>query len=160
MAEKGYGLVFGGGKVGLMGLLADTVKQNGGKAIGVMPKFLKDREIAHEGLDELIVVDTMAERKAKMLELGDVCMALPGGPGTLEEITEMVSWARIDQNPNPCVFWNIEGYYDKIQAFYDQMVDEGFLSQNDRDLILFTDDFHELEQWVQNYHAPQSRSYK
>lgn len=159
MAAQHYGLVFGGGKVGLMGKLADTVKAHGGHAIGVMPQFLADREIAHQGLDELIIVDSMAERKAAMLEKGDVCLALPGGPGTLEEITEMVSWARIGQNPNPCVFWNVNGYYNKIEAFYNQMVEEGFLTQTDRDLICFTDNYDELKQFVEKYRIPNIRQY-
>ena len=159
MAKQNYGLVFGGGKVGLMGTLADTVKVNGGHAIGIMPQFLADREIAHEGLDELIIVDSMAERKAAMLERGNVCLALPGGPGTLEEITEMVSWSRIGQNNNPCVFWNVNGYYDKIQAFYNQMVEEGFLSEDDRNLMCFTNDYEELIHFVEHYHSPNIRQY-
>ncbi|MEL0537961.1 TIGR00730 family Rossman fold protein [Staphylococcus debuckii] len=159
MAAQRYGLVFGGGKVGLMGKLADTVIAQDGHAIGVMPQFLADREIAHQGLDELIIVDSMAERKAAMLEKGDVCLALPGGPGTLEEITEMVSWARIGQNPNPCVFWNVNGYYNKIEAFYNQMVEEGFLTQIDRDLICFTDSYDELNQFVEKYRTPNIRQY-
>ncbi|GEP85590.1 putative lysin decarboxylase family protein [Staphylococcus piscifermentans] len=159
MAAQDYGLVFGGGKVGLMGKLADTVIAEDGHAIGVMPQFLADREIAHQGLDELIIVDTMAERKAAMLEKGDVCLALPGGPGTLEEITEMVSWTRIGQNPNPCVFWNVNGYYNKIEAFYNQMVEEGFLTQTDRDLICFTDSYNELNQFIEKYHTPNIRRY-
>ncbi|WP_114602751.1 TIGR00730 family Rossman fold protein [Staphylococcus sp. EZ-P03] len=159
MAQKGYGLVYGGGNIGLMGKLADTIKQHKGHVIGVMPKFLEEKEIAHQGLDELIIVDTMAERKAAMLEKGDVCIALPGGPGTLEEITEMVSWARIGQNDNPCIFFNVSGYYDKMAAFYDQMVEEGFVSQADRDLILFTDDFDALEDFIHHYEAPHARKY-
>ncbi|GEP79398.1 TIGR00730 family Rossman fold protein [Staphylococcus carnosus] len=159
MSKQNYGLVFGGGKVGLMGTLADTVKAHGGHAIGIMPQFLADREIAHEGLDELIIVDTMAERKAAMLERGNVCLALPGGPGTLEEITEMVSWSRIGQNNNPCVFWNVNGYYDKIQSFYNQMVEEGFLSQDDRNLMCFTNDYDELIQFVECYQSPNIRQY-
>ena len=160
MAQHNYGLVYGGGNVGLMGHLADTVKQHQGHVVGVMPKFLEEKEIAHQGLDELIIVDTMAERKAAMLDKGDACLALPGGPGTLEEITEMVSWARIGQNANPCIFWNVNGYYDKIEAFYDQMVEEGFLSQADRDLILFTNDFETLAAFLRDYQPPHIRQYK
>ncbi|MEJ7464429.1 LOG family protein, partial [Staphylococcus saprophyticus] len=83
-----------------------------GKTIGVMPTFLQQRELAHNGLDELIIVNSMSERKEKILSLGDVCIALPGGPGTLEEISEVVSWSRIGQNQNPCIFYNINNYYD------------------------------------------------
>ncbi|MDR2833535.1 MAG: TIGR00730 family Rossman fold protein [Streptococcaceae bacterium] len=160
IAKNNYSLVFGGGKVGLMGILADTVNENNGQTIGVMPKFLKDREIAHSNLDELYVVETMSERKQKMLDLADVCIALPGGPGTLEEITEVVSWSRIGQNNNPCIFFNVDNYYQPIIQMYDSMVENGFLSVEDRQKMLFSTDFEEIEQFIKEFAAPELRSYK
>ncbi|MCC9854856.1 TIGR00730 family Rossman fold protein, partial [Streptococcus agalactiae] len=109
MAQNKHALVYGGGKVGLMGVMADTVIANGGYTTGVIPTFLRDREIAHENLSELIIVNNMPERKAKMMLLGDAFIALPGGPGTLEEISEVISWSRIGQNDNPCILYNVNG---------------------------------------------------
>lgn len=94
-----------------------------------------------------------------MIELGDAYIALPGGPGTLEEISEVVSWARIGQNNNPCIFFDIEGYYQPLKAFYQQMVDNGFLTQTDLDCVLFSDDLAEIEQFIQNYRPPEIRRY-
>ena len=117
IAARQYTLVYGGGNAGLMGLLANTVLENGGKVIGIMPTFLQERELAHTGLTEMITVRSMPERKSKMIELGDVYIALAGGPGTLEEITEVISWARIGQNNNPCILFNSDGYYEPLKHF-------------------------------------------
>ncbi|MDK7859800.1 TIGR00730 family Rossman fold protein [Staphylococcus lugdunensis] len=160
IAEQNHTLIFGGGNAGLMRAIANSVIQHGGKTIGVMPTFLQQRELAHNGLDELIIVNSMSERKEKILSLGDVCIALPGGPGTLEEISEVVSWSRIGQNQNPCIFYNINNYYDHIQHFYNHMVTEGFLSQTDRQHMLFSDNINEMEQFIQSYQAPEIRTYK
>lgn len=159
LAHNGHDLVYGGGKIGLMGLIADTVLANGGYAIGVIPSFLRDREIAHSDINELIVVDDMPSRKAKMVELGDTFIALPGGPGTLEEITEVISWSRIGQNDGPCILYNVSGYFDRLQDQYDDMVREGFLSQADRDKILFSDNLVEIEEFIKTYQAPKIRKY-
>ena len=104
-----------------MNVLAERAIKNGTYTIGIMPQFLVDREIAAPHLDEFYVTDDMDERKAKMLSLADACLALPGGPGTLEEISEAFSWARVGQNPNPCAFYNVNGYYDKLADFFDHM---------------------------------------
>lgn len=159
IAARGHQLVYGGGRAGLMGLVADTVLAQGGKVIGIMPTFLQERELAHPALTELQTVDSMSERKLKMIELGDAYIALPGGPGTLEEIAEVVSWARTGQNPNPCVFLNVEGYYEPLKAFYDQMVSSGFLTQADRDKILFSENLAEIEHFIQHYTPPEIRRY-
>lgn len=159
IAESQHNLVYGGSNVGLMGLIADTVLENGGKVIGILPEFLRQREIAHTSLTELIFVGTMTERKQKMFELGDAYIALPGGPGTLEEIIEVISWARIGKNLNPCVFFNADGYYDKLKAFFTHMVSSEFLSQSDFDHFLFSDDLAEIEQFILNYQAPSIRTY-
>lgn len=159
IAKNNHTLVFGGGNAGLMGTVANTVIQHHGKTIGVMPTFLQERELAHDQLDELIIVDSMSVRKETMLAKGDVCIALPGGPGTLEEITEVVSWTRVGQNNNPCIFFNTDNYYDLIQQFYDQMVTNAFLTQEDRDKILFSDAFDEIEDFIVNYKSPTVRTY-
>lgn len=159
IVKRNYNLVYGGGKVGLMGAISDTIISNGGQVIGIIPKFLEDREIAHAGISELISVDNMSERKYRMIELGDVFIALPGGPGTLEEITEVISWARIGQNNSPCILYNINGYFDNLRAMYDSMVSEGFLTQDDREKILFSIDILEIEDFISNYKAPEVRKY-
>lgn len=145
LVDNNYTLVYGGGSVGLMGLICDTVMNNGGKAIGIIPEFLKARESIHPLLEQEIVVETMSERKNLLLEKGDVCLALPGGPGTLEEITEVYSWARIGKNDRPCILYNVDGYYDSLKEVYDHMVEEGFLSIEDRKLLHFPSTILEIE---------------
>lgn len=117
LLANNYELVYGGGKVGLMGIIADTILKGHGNVTGIMPKFLKDREIAHENLTTLEVVETMPERKTRMIDLADVFIALPGGPGTLEEISEVISLGRVAQHQNPCVLYNVAGYYDGLASF-------------------------------------------
>ncbi|WP_124058944.1 TIGR00730 family Rossman fold protein [Vaginisenegalia massiliensis] len=157
LGENGHDIVYGGGKIGLMGVIADQVLANGGQVIGVMPDFLIAREISHQGLDQLIEVKSMAERKQIMLDQSQVCLALPGGPGTLEEIVEAISWTRIGQNPNPCVFYNIDGYYDGLKQVYLQMVEHGFLSQTDYERIGFASTPDELMSFVREYQAADNR---
>lgn len=160
IAEKEYTLVYGGGNVGLMGLLADTVLENNGKVIGVIPEFLIERELSHPNLTELHIVNTMSERKSKMVELGQACIALPGGPGTLEEITEVISWARVGKNDSPCIFYNVNNYYHPMENMYDDMVKNGFLTLNDREKTLFSDSLDNVEEFISNYEKPTVRSYK
>lgn len=159
IAEKGHQLVYGGGAAGLMGVIADSVLLHGGHAIGVMPKFLTERELAHTGLTKLVIVETMTERKKQMFDLANAFIALPGGPGTLEEISEVISWARIGQNPNPCILFNENGYFDGLRDFYSNMVKEGFLTQADFDKILFSNDLAEIEAFIQSYEPPKVRTY-
>lgn len=152
-------LIYGGSKSGLMDVLASVVMKNGGKAIGVIPKFLMEIELAHEGLTQLIKVEDMSSRKKKMVELGDVYIALPGGPGTLEEISEVISWSRLGKNNNPCILFNENNYYDNLKHQYDLMVKEGFLSQDGRDRILFSNDLNEIDNFIKNYKIPEIRKY-
>ena len=159
LAQHHHRLIYGGGKVGLMGLLADTVLSHGGEVIGVIPAFLREREVAHSGCTEIIVVNSMAERKAKMLAFADACIALPGGPGTLEEICEVYSWSRIGQNSHPCVLFNQDGFYEPLRNMYQSMVSEGFLSQTHFDKLLFSTDLLEIEQFIKSYQAPEIRTY-
>lgn len=125
IAQYNHQLVYGGGKVGLMGILADTVMAKEGYVTGVIPTFLKDREIAHPGISELITVENMSQRKNLIISLADVFIALPGGPGTLEEITEVISWSRIGKNDKPCILLNVDGYFNSLRAMYERMVQEG-----------------------------------
>ena len=148
MKEKKYGLVYGGNAKGSMGILADRVIENGLETIGIMPTFLKDIEIIHKKLDEFIETKTMQERKDKMREMADFCIAMPGGPGTMEEITEAYSLYLVGQSKLPCVIFNKNGYYDHLKSHYDQMVTEGFLTQEDRGKILFADSFSEIEEFI------------
>jgi uncharacterized protein (TIGR00730 family) len=160
MGKQGYDLVYGGGKVGLMGILADEVLTAGREAIGVMPTFLLERELAHQNLSKMHIVHDMHERKRKMIDLADCYLALPGGPGTLEEISEVVSWGRVGEHQNPCIFFNVNGYYDLLLEFFDKMVDEGFLTKADREKIFFSSDLEAIGQFIEQYTPPVIRSYK
>lgn len=160
MSQNGYDLVYGGGNVGLMGILADTVIEKGGKVIGIMPSFLLERELAHQHITEMHEVRDMHERKRKMIDLADCYLALPGGPGTLEEISEVVSWGRVGEHQNPCIFFNVDGYYDLLADFFDKMVADGFLTQTDREKVFFSDSLEEIQQFIDTYTPPTVRKYK
>ncbi len=136
LAADGVGLVYGGARVGLMGVLANAVLSNGGFATGVVPRQLSYQELAHEGLSRLYVVDTMHERKYKMQSLCHGCLALPGGYGTIEEIFEALTWAQkpLELHEKPCVFVNIDGYYDLLFEFLDQAAARGLLLERNRRL--------------------------
>jgi uncharacterized protein (TIGR00730 family) len=144
LAERGIGLVYGGGRVGLMGVLADTALAAGGEVIGVMPQALVDREIAHEGLTELRVVASMHERKALMAELSDAFVAVPGGIGTLEELIEIYTWSQLGIHAKPCGVLNVDGYYDHLAAFLDHAVAAGFLKAEHRAVLSVASEPREL----------------
>src|ERR1700722_6459761 len=154
LAEQGIGIVYGGATVGLMGAVADAALAAGGKVIGVMPQALVDREIAHLVLSEMHVTQTMHERKALMAELSDGFVALPGGPGTLDEMIEQWTWGLLGIHAKPCGFLNVKGYFDPIEAMTRRMVAEGFLQQPYADMLIFTDDPTELLERLQSYVAP------
>ncbi|MEQ8471894.1 MAG: TIGR00730 family Rossman fold protein [Marinoscillum sp.] len=137
-------IVFGGGKIGLMGAVADAALSNGGKVIGVIPEKLMTTEVGHTGCTELHVVQTMHDRKAMMARLSDGFIALPGGIGTLEEIIEVFTWHQIGYHDKPCGFLNTNGYYDKLFAFIDHMVEDGFLSAEQRNQLVIADTPEEL----------------
>jgi len=132
LAERGTGIVYGGGKVGLMGVLADAALAAGGEVIGVMPRALIDREIGHDGLSELRIVGSMHERKALMAEQADAFVALPGGAGTLEELIEVYTWSQLGLHRKPMGVLNVGGYYDALAAQLDHAVGEGFLHERHR----------------------------
>lgn len=136
LVNQGLQLIYGGASTGLMGVVADTVLSNGGEVIGVIPEFLVNKEIAHIGLTELHVVDSMHKRKTKMAELASAFIALPGGYGTLEEFCEILTWAQLRLHDKPCGLLNIEGYFDPLLQLFDQAVAEQFLKQDLRTLVL------------------------
>jgi uncharacterized protein (TIGR00730 family) len=136
LAERGIELVFGGGKVGLMGRIADACLKQGGRAIGVMPKILVEKEIAHSGLTKLHVVASMHERKAMMADLADAFVALPGGYGTWEEFCEVLTWSQLGLQRKACALLNVGGYYDPLLAMADRALEKGFLRRDNRELML------------------------
>ncbi len=140
LARRGLGLVYGGGSVGLMGAVADAALAEGGEVVGVIPKALQLRELAHERLTSLHVVASMHERKAKMAELAHGFIALPGGMGTLEEFAEILTWAQLGLHARPCGLLDVAGYYRTLVAFLDEAVGEGFLRPEHRRLVLVDDD--------------------
>jgi uncharacterized protein (TIGR00730 family) len=136
LVSSGLRLVYGGAHVGLMGVLADTVLSLGGEAIGVIPRGLETRELAHTGLSELHVTETMHERKALMGDLADGFMALPGGLGTLEEFAEVLTWSQLGLQRKPCGLLDVEGFFTSLLACFDHMLDEGFVQADQRELVL------------------------
>ena len=140
LARRGIGLVYGGGNVGLMGLVADAVLAGGGEVIGVIPHALATREIAHDGVTDLRVVDSMHTRKAMMADLSDAFIAMPGGFGTFEEFFEAVTWTQLGLHRKPCGLLNVGGFYAPLAAFIDQAVTEGFIKPIHRASIVVDDD--------------------
>lgn len=151
MARRGMTLVYGGGKVGLMGTVADAVLGAGGRVIGVIPRQLVDLEVAHPGLSELQVVETMHQRKTRMYELSDGFVALPGGFGTLDEMFEMLTWAQLGLHRYPCAFMDVRGYFRSLGSMMDHMVDEGFVRAGQRDSVWFGDSMPALFDWMSGY---------
>lgn len=159
LAKRNITLVYGGASVGIMGAVAEAVLDAGGKVIGIMPSFLEQREISHNNLTELIVVDSMHERKAKMAELADGFIALPGGPGTLEEFFEIFTWAQLGLHRKPCGLLNINNYYDPLVALFNHMTEEQFLHEKYRSMALVDVDPNGLLNQFNNYEPPTVKSY-
>lgn len=136
MIEQGVDLVYGGGRLGLMGLIADSILAGGGRVYGVIPKALVQLEVAHQGITELHTVETMHERKAKMTDLADAFLALPGGIGTLDELFEAWSWNALGYHKKPLCLLNVDGYWDGMIEFIDHATESGFLSPQRRDQLL------------------------
>lgn len=151
LAQRKIGLVFGGGKVGLMGQLARAALENGGEVIGVIPKELHEKKVAFSGLSDLRVMGSMHERKALMAELADGFMALPGGLGTLEEIFEILTWAQLGMHHKPCGLLNVGNFYTSLLAFLDQVVAQGFLDAAHRSMILTAENPEDLLQQFESY---------
>ena len=136
LVERKLGIVYGGGNVGLMGVLADAALERGGEVIGVIPRTLVDKEVAHRDVTELLIVETMHERKALMNDLSDAFIALPGGFGTLDEFFEVLTWSQLGFHGKPCALLNVAGYYDRMLAMLDHAVAERFLRPTHRELVI------------------------
>jgi len=154
LARRGIGLVYGGGGIGLMGILADAAVSAGGDVIGVIPKALMAREVAHRGLPDLRVVASMHERKALMAELADAFVALPGGFGTLEEFCEALTWAQLGIHRKPCGLLNVEGFFDPLLSLFDHAVRERFVSPDHRSLVVVEEDPERLLDALSRWEPP------
>lgn len=156
LAERGLGLVYGGGRVGLMGVVADAVLEHGGRVAGIIPEFLFKKEIEHKDVNDLRVVGSMHERKALMADLADGFMALPGGWGTLDEFCEILTWAQLGLHTKPCGLLNVAGYYDSFLQFFDTATAEGFIQPQYRALVLADTDPARLLDRMAAYQPPQT----
>ena len=154
LAERGIQLVYGGGCVGLMGAMADTALQHGGRVIGVIPESLVAKEVAHKGLPDLRVVESMHERKALMAGLSDAFIALPGGFGTYEEFCEVLTWGQLGLHRKPFGLLNVAGFYDPLLALFDHAVAEEFIRPVHRDLVTVETDFEKLLERLANFQPP------
>jgi uncharacterized protein (TIGR00730 family) len=154
LAKKNIDLVYGGAKVGLMGAIAEGALNNGGKVIGVLPTFLKSKEIAHSELTELILVESMHERKTLMHEMSDGVIALPGGFGTMEELFEMLTWSQLGLHKKPIGMLNIDGFYNALISLLDNMVEKGLLKPKNREMLLVDDNIDSLLYQMEQYIAP------
>ena len=154
MADHGFGLVYGGASIGLMGQVADAVIQQGGEAVGVIPEFMLDYEIAHQHLTELHIVHTMHERKAMMAERASAFVALPGGLGTFEEILEIATWGQLNQHQKPMMLYNVNGFYDALIAQLDHAVQEGFLPPQHRAKLIICNRSEEIYSAIANLSSP------
>jgi uncharacterized protein (TIGR00730 family) len=154
LAAKNIDVVYGGGNVGLMGVLADAALEAGGRIIGVIPRFLMEKELAHNGLTALHVVDSMHERKALMAELSDAFIAMPGGYGTLDEFCEILTWAQLGLHAKPCGVLNVDGYYDPLLAMFDRAEQDQFLKPAHRKIVLSATAPEPLVELLLAYHMP------
>lgn len=159
LAARDIGLVYGGSRVGTMGAIADATLAAQGQAIGVLPHFLQEKELAHLGLTELHLVYSMHERKAKMSELADGFIILPGGPGTMEEFFEVFTWAQLGLHEKPCGVLNIDGYYDSLITLFDTMKRQGFLIPEHRAMLIVESDPDRLLERFATYEAPRVKTY-
>ena len=157
IARDGLQLVYGGGNVGLMGVVADAVLQGGGEVIGVIPEQLVNWEVAHKGVTKLEVVGSMHERKMRMFDLADGFVALPGGFGTLDEMFEMLTWRQLGIGNKPCAFLDVDGFYGPLVAMVDRMVEERFLHPAQREDLWHGDDIDAMLAWMKEY-SPASAS--
>jgi uncharacterized protein (TIGR00730 family) len=159
LAGNNIHVIFGGGKVGMMGILADAALKAGGKVTGVIPGFLHVKEVAHSGLTELITVNTMHQRKALIEQMCDAAIALPGGFGTIDELFEMLTWGQLGLHDKAVGILNTNGFYNQILAAIDRMVQEGFLKDLNRDMLLVSEHIEELFDLMQNYTPPRVRKW-
>lgn len=151
LASLDIRLVYGGGNVGLMGMMADAMLEAGGDVLGVIPQSLVDWEVAHRGITELVIVQSMHERKARMAESSDAFIALPGGFGTFEEFCEVLTWSQLGLHAKPCGMLNIDGFYDPLLALFDRAVQDRFLKPEHRDLVIAETDIDALLSRLSEY---------
>ncbi len=154
LAEQGLELVYGGGSVGLMGIIADAALAAGGRVTGVITKALVEKEVAHHGLTELIIVDSMHERKAVMVDRADGFIAMPGGFGTLDELFETLTWGQLGIHAKPCGLLNLDGYFDALLEFFETAVEAGFVRAAHRDMVQIDTDSNQLLDKMRDYTAP------
>ena len=154
LAQRGITLVYGGGNVGLMGALADACLEKGGRVVGVIPRALKEKEIAHKDLSEMHVVGSMHERKAMMADLADAFLTLPGGFGTWDEFCEALTWSQLGLQKKACAFLNVEGYYDALLAMTQRAAEDGFIRPEHCELLLVDTDPERIIERLQNYEVP------
>lgn len=154
LAELGFGLVYGGASIGLMGQVADAFRQQNGETVGVIPEFMLDYEIAHNQLTELHIVKTMHERKAIMAERASAFVALPGGLGTFEEILEVATWVQLNQHQKPMMLYNVNGFYNALIAQLDHAVEEGFLPPQHRAKLIICNHADQIINAIKNLNAP------
>ncbi|MDM8173913.1 MULTISPECIES: LOG family protein [Olivibacter] len=154
LAQKGIQLVYGGAKVGLMGAVADGALSKKGRVVGIIPDFLKKKELAHGGITELHIVETMHQRKTKMHDLSDGFIALPGGFGTMEELFEIITWAQLGLHKKPIGLLNTDSFYDHLVLLLDQMVNNGLLKESNRNMLLVNQDIDTLIEQMYSYEAP------
>jgi uncharacterized protein (TIGR00730 family) len=159
IAHRGLGLVYGGGRVGLMGAVANAALEEGGEVVGVITEALISKEIAHAGLAKLHVVGSMHERKMLMADLSDGFVTLPGGYGTLEEFFEVLSWAQLSIHEKPCGLLDVDGFWDHLSALFDHAVTEGFVNPNHRSLVLTEGDPSILLERMERYTPPETRKW-
>ncbi|NRN28319.1 TIGR00730 family Rossman fold protein [Photorhabdus heterorhabditis] len=159
LVKREITLIYGGASVGIMGTVADTVLKEGGKVIGVIPTLLEKREISHKNLTELYIVETMHQRKSKMIELADAFVALPGGFGTLEEFSEVFTWNQIGLHTKPCGILNINNFYDPLVSMINRMADEQFLHEKYRHMAIIEQDPIILLDRFNTYQAPSVKTY-
>ena len=153
LVARNYELVYGGAEIGLMGQIADTVMKAGGVVIGVIPNSFAHK-VSHRGLTELHVVGSMHERKNMIFDLSDAFIAMPGGFGTIEEVTEILTWAQLGLHTKPCGLMNVDGYFDLLLSFLDHVVSKGFMKQEHRDMILVSDSPEDMLKQMETYRAP------
>lgn len=154
IAKRNIELVYGGTEIGLMGAVAEGVLSEKGKVIGILPNFLRKKEIAHPNISELILVNTMHERKVEMHELSDGVIALPGGFGTMEELFEMLTWGQLGIHRKPIGILNIKGFYDQLDFFLENMVEQGFLSKENKQMLLIEEETEKLLDKLYSYEHP------
>ncbi|WHP04379.1 MULTISPECIES: TIGR00730 family Rossman fold protein [Acinetobacter] len=155
IAMQGFGIVYGGASIGLMGQVADTVLEHGGEVVGVIPEFMLDYEIAHSQLTELHIVKSMHERKALMAERASAFIALPGGLGTFEEILEIATWGQLNQHQKPMIIYNVNRFYDALIAQLDHAVDEGFLPPQHRAKLIICESPEQISNVIKNLNSPE-----